>query len=738
MSHKLGGFNVDHFAGDVDSDFLCSICQDVMRNPVEAYNTNDDEQDEPCCHLFCKSCIEKWLESKSSCPQCRKHLKVEHLHKAVRLQRKIWDLAVCCRNRVVTSPSDGKQVVHGCPVTGSLGREGNWWQLHERSGCEYIRQVCPFCGDKVFKKELEEHKSSACAMRPVSCQHCKRSVSANRVQAHIERDCQQVLIKCPNECTWTEIENESEVEAKSDGSTTQNDDPHCSGGSVVELPRCMMKSHIQLECPRAVVPCGYVAMGCKAEMPRSKLAQHLADKSLSHMQMAASSVSHVIAEMEAVKSAVVSLQRQNAALRRHVGLPDVKQTFVPPMSASLSSRGSVGGSTHPTGAASTALNVIASSSSQQLTFVDRSDSKSSKRTLGRSLTGIADGAPYPNANIDTNANANANANADVESGSGMGQQALDVPDDVGDLMPLNPFLDMKRLDAVEEMLHVPGRIEWTVHNWSQEPENTRIYSPMLLRNGKKWRGTVEKKSDGSVSMFLRYEDGPRPLYVRLTLMVVSSETSDVPVVTSSLTHTYQDAKNGGFQGWGCNRFTTIEHLIRKGGYNPTQDSITFLIEFVIDNKRLKLEQDMAVVYRRLDELEKRGDIPACMEWTINHWEALPSNVSSFSPVIFRDGKRWRASVEKSRSGHVSLYLRYEKGARPLKVNFKLILLAQDGSSAIARELSHVYERFEDGGYTGWGYHKFCRITDLYEKGAYNQEADSISVRVEFTTHEATQ
>ena len=70
------------------------------------------------------------------------------------------------------------------------------------------------------------------------------------------------------------------------------------------------------------------------------------------------------------------------------------------------------------------------------------------------------------------------------------------------------------------------------------------------------------------------------------------------------------------------------------------DSITFCIELTVDNKRLKLEQDLSVLCRRLDLLEKRGNLPGCIEWTLRDWSNLPFEVPFFSPVTLRGNQRF--------------------------------------------------------------------------------------------------
>jgi hypothetical protein len=49
---------------DNEQDCSCSIC---LIDKIANCQTN-------CRHNFCKSCIEKWMENKNSCPMCRKNI----------------------------------------------------------------------------------------------------------------------------------------------------------------------------------------------------------------------------------------------------------------------------------------------------------------------------------------------------------------------------------------------------------------------------------------------------------------------------------------------------------------------------------------------------------------------------------------------------------------------------------------------------------------------------------------
>jgi hypothetical protein len=42
---------------------ICSICLDIKSNPCSPFNY--------CSHTYCENCINIWLESSTTCPECR-------------------------------------------------------------------------------------------------------------------------------------------------------------------------------------------------------------------------------------------------------------------------------------------------------------------------------------------------------------------------------------------------------------------------------------------------------------------------------------------------------------------------------------------------------------------------------------------------------------------------------------------------------------------------------------------
>lgn len=50
------GYEMGH--GNVDDEFLCSICGMVLEDPMQS----------PCEHTFCNHCIRSWIKVQAICP----------------------------------------------------------------------------------------------------------------------------------------------------------------------------------------------------------------------------------------------------------------------------------------------------------------------------------------------------------------------------------------------------------------------------------------------------------------------------------------------------------------------------------------------------------------------------------------------------------------------------------------------------------------------------------------------
>ena len=85
------GWDIRRFEerGSIVQALVCSICTDVMKDPVET----------PCEHSFCIDCINRWLEGgQKICPVDRKILTVDALKPANRITKQLLEnLTVRCK-----------------------------------------------------------------------------------------------------------------------------------------------------------------------------------------------------------------------------------------------------------------------------------------------------------------------------------------------------------------------------------------------------------------------------------------------------------------------------------------------------------------------------------------------------------------------------------------------------------------------------------------------------------------
>ena len=67
------GYDLNQFRNQaIDEEFLCSICYDVLKDPVRG----------KCEHVFCRKCIQTWLhqyDSPKDCPCCKAPIRKSQL-----------------------------------------------------------------------------------------------------------------------------------------------------------------------------------------------------------------------------------------------------------------------------------------------------------------------------------------------------------------------------------------------------------------------------------------------------------------------------------------------------------------------------------------------------------------------------------------------------------------------------------------------------------------------------------
>ncbi|XP_039562281.1 RING finger protein 151-like isoform X1 [Passer montanus] len=139
------GYDIERFVGYVNEGLLCSICRDVLEDPLQA----------PCEHAFCTACIHGWLVHHSNCPEDRQVIDVSLLRPLYRyMKNDLNRLQLHCRNRE-----------YGCEMVCSLESIDR----HERE-CEYSQIPCSNagCTVQVERRHLDGHLA-VCEFRSRAC-----------------------------------------------------------------------------------------------------------------------------------------------------------------------------------------------------------------------------------------------------------------------------------------------------------------------------------------------------------------------------------------------------------------------------------------------------------------------------------------------------------------------------------------------------------------------------------------
>lgn len=156
------GFDIERFVGPVNEGLLCSICRDVLEEPLQA----------PCEHAYCSSCIHAWLTHYNNCPEDRQALWPSDLKPIFRYMKNDLDaLKIRCDNEP-----------RGCKTEMSLGA----LKGHLKEDCGYVEVSCTNagCKEKLSRCDLEAHLL-ICEYQAVECSKgCGMKVSLSAAAEH--------------------------------------------------------------------------------------------------------------------------------------------------------------------------------------------------------------------------------------------------------------------------------------------------------------------------------------------------------------------------------------------------------------------------------------------------------------------------------------------------------------------------------------------------------------------------
>ena len=144
------GYEDCRFEKDVDENFHCSICYNVLKEPRMCRNNE---------HLFCLDCITEHLRVNSqTCPECNEHLSVDTLRRARVVNNCLSKLKINCDH-----------ASRGCPEFTCLEE----LKTHVAT-CGYAPVLCSNaeCGMEINKQDKVHHETEVCEYRRVKCHDC--------------------------------------------------------------------------------------------------------------------------------------------------------------------------------------------------------------------------------------------------------------------------------------------------------------------------------------------------------------------------------------------------------------------------------------------------------------------------------------------------------------------------------------------------------------------------------------
>ncbi len=246
----------DEFVDKVQEDYRCTDrdCTNILTDPVLT----------GCCgQLFCDGCLKNWLQKQKTCPHCGEAN--FNFMKDLRMKRAIDGLNIYCPNRS-----------KGCDKITTLG-ECN--QHVEK--CLFVEVSCTKkCGERMLRKELQDHEDNKCRNRRVQCQYCTLEGMHKEITAksHLY-ECDGFPISCPNNCGH-------------------------------EIQRKNLADH-QKVCPLEPVECSFFEAGCTKMILREDLAAHKASNTEHHLELV---MTHTVTQAKTTKDQLQHISRKFDAL----------------------------------------------------------------------------------------------------------------------------------------------------------------------------------------------------------------------------------------------------------------------------------------------------------------------------------------------------------------------------------------------------------------------------------------
>ncbi|XP_064403015.1 TNF receptor-associated factor 4-like [Halichondria panicea] len=232
------GFEISFVEPPKELPLKCSICLELLTDPCIL--------DCDCGSNFCKMCIETVKKKRYPCPLCQQQFTTIFPNK--QLQRTLNGLTIHCPHKA-----------DGCSWMDELGKLKKHLNRMPSSetrleGCGHTDVLCQYCKTFISRKDIPTHETETCPKKPHTCQYCGHSSVLDDIRENHWLVCPQFPVPCPYEC---------------------GERPQRQG----------LKIHVKKKCLLIPVQCNFQYAGCKVEISRRDMANHLKDNVVDHMTL---------------------------------------------------------------------------------------------------------------------------------------------------------------------------------------------------------------------------------------------------------------------------------------------------------------------------------------------------------------------------------------------------------------------------------------------------------------------
>ncbi|KAM9993996.1 hypothetical protein ACTFIZ_011960 [Dictyostelium cf. discoideum] len=201
-------------------------------------------------HVACQECWDKSLNNKKECMICRFEVNSTNDLSRCLLIEQYFGIKECCciysfKNYDFIDCANEKI---------SLIKD-------EENGCKEIINI----------DELDTHIEN-CKFKFVKCSHygCDIVLRLNSLEEH-ENQCGFKLVKCE----YCNCDSIVQMELENHHTGCSKYPIECPQSCSIIIERDQIKSHIENDCNNSIIPCKYYEYGCKVEIKRSELQNHL-------------------------------------------------------------------------------------------------------------------------------------------------------------------------------------------------------------------------------------------------------------------------------------------------------------------------------------------------------------------------------------------------------------------------------------------------------------------------------